>query len=72
MIWWDPGEERVASRFTDLAALIGYARSVPWSVPEFAPDRMRPRLRELHERCVRDGSVELVSHRFWVVARRPL
>lgn len=67
----DAGEERQAARYTDIAALIAYVRSTPWSVPEFDPVEMRTRLSELHERCVRDGSVDAVSHRFWIVARRP-
>lgn len=67
----DGDEERVASRFTDVAALIGYVRTIPWSVPEFDPVAMWERLRSLHEQCVRDGGVEVVSHRFWVAARRP-
>jgi SAM-dependent methyltransferase len=67
----DDGEERPTARFTDIAALVAYVRSTPWSVPEFNPVEMRTRLRELHERCVRHGSVDAVSHRFWIAARRP-
>lgn len=64
-------EERPAARFTDVAALVAYSRSVPWEVPELDPIAMRDRLSTLHERCVRDGGVDAVSHRFWLAARRP-
>ncbi len=65
------GEERVTTRFSDIAALVGYIRSTPWSVPEFDPVRMRSRLRLLHDRCRRSGSVDAVAHRFWLAARTP-
>ena len=65
----DGAEERVPTRFTDIAAFVAYVRSVPWSVPEFDPAVMRDQLAALHERCVRDGGIETVSHRFWVAAR---
>jgi SAM-dependent methyltransferase len=67
----DAAEERVASRFTDVAALVGYVRSVPWSVPEFDPVAMRERLRVIHDRCGSDGGVDVLSHRFWVATRGP-
>lgn len=65
----DGAEERVPTRFTDIAAFVAYVRSVPWSVPEFDPAAMRDRLVALHDRCARDGGIETVSHRFWVAAR---
>jgi hypothetical protein len=67
----DGAEERLSTRFTDIAAFVAYVRSVPWSVPEFDPDGMRNRLAALHDRCVRDGAIEAITPRFWVVARRP-
>ncbi len=65
------GEERVTARFTDVAAFIGYVRSTPWAVPEFDPVAMRDRLAALHARCGRTGSIDVVTHRFWVAARVP-
>jgi hypothetical protein len=67
----DGAEDRTATRFADVAALVAYIRSVPWSIPEFDPTAMQERLAALHEACVRDGGVEAVTHRFWVGARRP-
>jgi SAM-dependent methyltransferase len=66
----DGAEERLSTRFTDIAAFVAYVRSVPWSVPEFDPEGMRDRLAALHDRCVRDGAIEAVTPRFWVVAHR--
>lgn len=62
-------EERVVSRFRDIAAMVGYLRSTPWAVPEFDLVAMRRRLELLHDRCSRTGSIDAVGHRFWLAAR---
>lgn len=77
----DVDEARPVSRFTDVAALLAYARTVPWQLPELAlgrdadPRASRPplaaRLEELHAACAREGAVTAVSHRFRVRARAP-
>lgn len=61
------GEERPVCRFTDLAALIGYLRTIAWSVPELDRDGMRPVFERLH----RGNDLRAVTHRFWLAARRP-
>jgi SAM-dependent methyltransferase len=60
------GEERPVCRFTDVAALIGYLRTIAWSVPELDREAMRPVFERLHA----GGRIEAVSHRFWLAARR--
>lgn len=60
-------EERPVCRFTDLAALIGYLRTIPWSVPELDRESMRPVFERLHT----GNRIEAISHRFWLAARRP-
>lgn len=77
----DVDEARPTTRFTDVAALLAYARTVPWQLPELVLERdadpraSRPalaaRLEELHVACARDGAVIAVSHRFRVTARAP-
>jgi SAM-dependent methyltransferase len=64
------GEARPAGRFTDVAALVAFLRSVPWEVPGFDLERFRPQLVRVHERCVMDGGAETVEHRFHLTARR--
>lgn len=66
----DAQDCRQPARFADIAALIAYVRSVPWEVPEFEPDRFRRILARLHERCLDEGAVTAITHRFLVVARR--
>lgn len=65
-------------RFRDIAALIGYVRSTPWSFPDLAADSERgwtdppvgAALRAAHEACVRECEVAATGHRFWVKAVR--
>lgn len=61
------GEERPVSRYADVAALIGYARTIPWSVPELDREAMRITFESLHARA----PLEALSHRFWVAATKP-
>jgi SAM-dependent methyltransferase len=60
------GEETPPTRFTDVAALIGYIRSTPWNFPDWDVESMRPLLRDVHARCERDGAVTARTHRFWL------
>ena len=48
--WRSPTQERTFSpfEFTDIAALIGYVRTIPWAVPEFDATSMRGLLRRLN------------------------
>jgi SAM-dependent methyltransferase len=67
----DSGEDFSPFEFTDIAALIGYVRTIPWAVPEFDATSMRGLLRRLQQRCETQGGVVGVSHRFWLAAREP-
>jgi SAM-dependent methyltransferase len=60
------GEETPPTRFTDIAALIGYVRTTPWNFPDWDVESMRPLLHDVHARCERDGAVTGLTHRFWV------
>ena len=65
------GEETPPTRFTDIAALIGYVRTTPWSFPDWDVESMRSRLREVHGRCERAGPVNALTHRFWLTCHSP-
>jgi SAM-dependent methyltransferase len=62
--------ERTAVSFDDIGAVVYFLRLVPWIVPEFAVDRFRIQLRELHEHILRVGSFDTSSCRFLLDARR--
>ena len=63
-------EARIATRFADVSALVGFLRAVPWQVPDFSVERYRERLRALHDQMEREGPITAQGHRFLVWARR--
>jgi hypothetical protein len=62
-------EDRLTVRFSDLAALIGYVRSLPWAYEDLDWVTATPRLQQLHA-LSQLKPIEAVAHRF-VVAARP-
>ncbi|MDX5564938.1 methyltransferase domain-containing protein [Streptomyces sp. ID05-04B] len=67
----DVRAERLRVEFHDIAAVVHFLRKVVWMVPGFTVAAYRPRLRELHEQIVADGSFVAHSTRHLVEARRP-
>jgi hypothetical protein len=63
----DVREEHLTMRFSDIAALIGYIRAIPWAYPDLDWASAEPRLRQLHERS-ESNPIEAVSHRFLLLA----
>jgi hypothetical protein len=61
-------ENRLTARFSDIAALIGYIRSIPWAFEDLDWVAAMRRLRQLHA-LSRSRPIEAVSHRFVVTAR---
>ena len=64
----DLHEEWPPMRFSDVAALIGYVRSLPWSYEDLVWSAATNRLRELHAQSGL-GPLAVTSHRFVVEAR---
>lgn len=62
-------EEHPPTRFLDVAALIGYVRTLPWAYADLDWNEAEPRLRQLHEQAA-DGPLEAQAHRFVIQAHR--
>lgn len=60
-------EERLAMSFDDIAALIGYVRSLPWAYEDLDWPSVKPRLQQLHA-LSQSRPIEAVAHRFVIVA----
>ena len=56
-------------RFSDIAALIGYVRTIPWAFEDLDWTSAKPRLQQLHTQS-QSGPIDAVSHRFLVLATR--
>jgi len=63
----DVHEERLTMSFTDVGALIGYIRTLPWAFEDLDWSSLRPRLQRLHEQS-QSKPIEAIAHRFLVVA----
>ncbi|MEW2354213.1 class I SAM-dependent methyltransferase [Spirillospora sp. NPDC029432] len=63
--------ERLRMEFFDVGAVVHFLRKVIWIVPGFTVDAHRDRLRDLHERIVRDGPFVAHSARTLIEARKP-
>jgi SAM-dependent methyltransferase len=64
----DVREDRLTMKFADIAALIGYVRTIPWAYQDLDWARVKPRLQQLHFQSQSDP-IEAISHRFLVLAR---
>lgn len=63
--------ERLRLEFFDIGAVVFFLRKVIWTVPGFAVDRHRDRLRDMHEQIERDGVFRSTMSRTLFEARKP-
>jgi SAM-dependent methyltransferase len=62
--------EALRMEFFDIAAVVVFLRKVVWTVPDFAVDRYRPRLAELHRLIEEQGRFVAHAQRFLIEARK--
>ncbi len=63
--------ERLRLEFFDVGAVVFFLRKVIWTVPDFAVDRYRHRLRDMHDQIERDGVFRSTMSRTLFEARKP-
>ena len=63
--------ERLRAEFFDVGAVIYFLRKVIWTVPDFAVEDHRDRLREMHEQIESQGCFVAHATRVLVEARKP-
>ena len=63
-------EEYPKTRFFDIGALLFYIKACPWQVPDFTLDNCLDKIKEIHEKIIKDGYIEVTSGRFIVKARK--
>lgn len=64
-------EEFPATIITDVGAIVFYLRATPWQIEDFAVDRYRTKLAQLHARIQQSGPLQIHSHRFLIEAVKP-
>ena len=56
--------------FTDVGALVWFARILPWEFPDFSVEGCLPQLWKAQEICQREGIIRGTVHRFLLTARK--
>lgn len=63
-------EERVATRFYDIGAVMGFLKVIDWQIPGFRVHQHRRDLQRLHRRIEMRGYFEGKAHRFLLIAKK--
>ena len=59
-------------RFFDVGAFVWFARIIQWEFPGFSVGKCYDNLLKLQAKIEKDGAIEGTTHRFLIVARKPL
>ena len=59
------------TRIFDVGALVYYLKTNPWGFPDFSVEPNFNRLLSVHSRIHSEGYLEVKSHRFFIIARKP-
>lgn len=63
-------EDIYPQRFYDVGAIIYQLKAVPWQIPDFTVERYFDRLKAIHEKIQRDGYLDMLEHRFFIIAEK--
>jgi len=66
----DQQESLGCTRFFDVGAICYYLKCIPWQISDFSVERYQSRLVMLHDYLQKNGPIDLVNHRFLVIARK--
>jgi SAM-dependent methyltransferase len=61
-------EDIYPQRFYDVGAIVYQLKAIPWQIPDFSVERYFDRLKAIHEKIQRDGFVDVLEHRFLIIA----
>lgn len=63
-------EEIYPQRFYDIGAIVYQLKAVPWQIPDFSIKRYFEHLKYVHSKILQDGYVDVLNHRFFIIARK--
>ena len=63
-------EDIYPQRFYDVGAIVYQLKAVPWQIPDFSVEGYFERLKSVHEKIQRDGYVDVLEHRFFIIAEK--
>ncbi len=67
----DQQESLGYTRFFDVGAICYYLKCIPWQIEDFTIEKYQDKLMMLHEYLQKNGFIDLINHRFLVIARKP-
>ena len=63
-------EDIYPQRFYDVGALVYQLMAVPWQIPDFSIEGYFERLKSIHTQIQQDGFVDILEHRFFLIAEK--
>jgi SAM-dependent methyltransferase len=57
-------------RFYDVGAIVYQLKAIPWQIPDFNVEAYFDRLKAIHETIQQDGYVDVLEHRFLIIAQK--
>jgi SAM-dependent methyltransferase len=63
-------EDKVKTRFYDIGAIVYYLKAIPWQIPDFSLDKYYKQLFHIHELIRKQGYIDLICHRFFIIAQK--
>lgn len=63
-------EDIYPQRFYDVGAIVYQLKAIPWQIPDFNVERYFEQLKAIHEKIQRDGYVDVLEHRFFIIAEK--
>lgn len=64
------GEYFPKTQFYDVGALVFFAKILPWEFPGFSVEKCFNRLVELQEKIEKEGYIEVIEHRYFIIAEK--
>jgi SAM-dependent methyltransferase len=63
-------EDISPQRFYDVGAIVYQLKAIPWQIPDFTVEAYFDRLKAVHQKIQRDGYVDVLEHRFFIIAEK--
>jgi SAM-dependent methyltransferase len=63
-------EDIYPQRFYDVGAIVYQLKAIPWQIPDFSIEGYFGRLMDIHKKIQRDGFVDVLEHRFFIIAEK--
>ena len=58
------------TRCFDIGAIVYYLKAIPWQIPDFSVEKYREKLWSMHQEIMKEGYIDLTSHRMLIVAEK--